>query len=172
MENVELYIRSIDGAHELNHTLRQGDVLRVGRAPKAGLAIVWDAKVSREHADLYWDGERLHVKCAEAARNPIVYDGQVGKTLSIYEGDQFRIGETTFGVATNVLRAETEIFAGQEGPDSINDDVMEQAYTSGELHDVSFANAQHQMELLSDLPELISQSRSDEELAFSWLVSY
>lgn len=164
MANVELYIRSSDGSHEINHTLQMDEVLRVGRAPKQGLAIVWDTQVSREHADLYWDGERLHVKCVENARNPIVYDGQVGKTLAIYEGDQFRIGETTFGVATNEVRQEIEMFASPNGPASIADDVMEQGFTAGELHDVSFANAQQQMELLSDLPDLISQSQSDEEL--------
>ena len=164
MSNVELYIRSSDGVHEITRTLAEDEVLRVGRAPKSGLAIGWDKQVSREHADVFWDGKMLHVKCVEAARNPIVYDGQVGRTLSIYEGDRFRIGTTTIGVATDVVEQETEFFAPSRGPASTADDVMEQGYSLGELHDVSFVNAQQQMELLSGLPDLISRSRSDEEL--------
>ncbi len=164
MTNVQLHVKSSDGTYNVKHTLPKDEVVRIGRSPKQGLAISWDKQVSREHADLFWDGDRLHVKCVEAARNPIIYDDQVGRSLSVYPGDAFRIGGTIFAVEHGFVLDTTDVFDVPNGLASIADDVMEQGFTPVELHDVSFANAQQQMELLSDVPEMISKSQSDEEL--------
>lgn len=163
---IDLSITSSDSTHRIRHSLSSGEVVRIGRAPEDGLRVPWDNKISREHADLLWDGDRLHIKCVESARNPVVYRSQLGRTLSIFKGERFMIGSTTFAV----LRPGEEDVGGaldveEQFEATTSPDVIEQSFSSQQLHHVSFGNTEQQMELLSGLPEMISASESDEDLA-------
>ena len=53
-----------------------GQTVRLGRAPENGWDVPWDQRVSREHADISWEGEYLKVRCLDAARNPAHFDDQ------------------------------------------------------------------------------------------------
>ena len=163
---VDLRIAAENAGPELRHTLVKGHVLRVGRAPLAGLAVPWDKKISREHADIFWDGNRLHVKCLESARNPIIYNSQFARAASLHGGERFTIGATTFAILSAGLQAaQDEETTDSEGEPDFGADVHEQAFSSDQLRDVSFGNTDRQMELLAELPAMISGSESDEDLA-------
>jgi len=74
-------------------------MLRLGRLPTASCPVPWDRLISRAHADLWWDGGCLTVKCLDGARNPISYDGRSVWEANVSVGDSFRIGGTTFELA-------------------------------------------------------------------------
>src|SRR5436190_16539060 len=83
-------------AHSLVKELALGQETRIGRAPKSGWTIAWDMMISREHADLTWDGERLQVRLTPNAQNPILYCSQTVRELAIRSGECFQIGQTSF----------------------------------------------------------------------------
>ncbi len=72
--------------------------VRLGRAPQEGWAVPWDMRVSREHADLRLEGDRVQVTCLSSARNAAVRQGQAVKEFTVGAGEDFRIGGTTFRV--------------------------------------------------------------------------
>lgn len=166
MSAIDLSVTGRDNSQRIRHSLPEGEVVRIGRAPNSGIKIPWDNKISREHADLFWDGDRLHIKCVEAARNPVIYNSQLGRTLSVFCGERFMIGATMFAVL--------QPGADDDGPDEEPEpefepntaaDVIEQSFSSQQLNKVAFGNTEKQMELLAGLPEMISSSESDEDLA-------
>jgi len=162
---VELHVRGVDESQSLEQTIYEGQVVRIGRAPANGWTIPWDPMISREHADACWDGEHLRVVCLDAARNSIVAGDQSLRSVDVKIGQQFRIGTSTFSLVeseayvskmeTIDLEFETETASGG----------MEQAYSAEELGQVSFGDTERQMEILANLPRMISSSQSDKELA-------
>ncbi|MBP87564.1 MAG: hypothetical protein CMJ64_12705 [Planctomycetaceae bacterium] len=169
---IDLCITARDGDRRLRRSLSKGEVLRIGRSPEDGLKVPWDKKISRERADVYWDGDRLHVRCVESARNPIIYNSQLDRTISVFCGERFTIGATTFAVLTPGANdvSNDEVLADDDpaemdGEPALGPDVVEQSYSSHDLSGVSFGNTDRQMELLAGLPGMISTSQSDEELA-------
>lgn len=73
-----------------------GREIRLGRSPKDGWAVPWDPRISREHADLLLAGDRLQVRCLEAARNSLHLRDAALRECTIGPGEEFRIGHTTF----------------------------------------------------------------------------
>lgn len=164
---LQISISGPDPSQRIQKVLNEGEVLRIGRAPQRGWAIPWDLAISREHADLCWAAGTLRVVMLPAARNPIVYRNRMTKELSITAGDWFQIGATTFqAVGTGGQQAErldedTIATEAYEEPGAV---VEQHAYSEDDLRKVAFRNAEHQIELLSKLPRMISGSQSDEEL--------
>jgi len=147
--------------------LEPSQIIRIGRAPKNGWAIPWDKTISREHADLRWSDQKLHVEMTATARNPIVYQNRMTKRLAINPGESFQIGLTTFHT--------TEVPSNLVGTSSDDPQVMhsdeeqfpvasEQAFSLDDLRRVAFRNSEHQMEVLSKLPQVIAISNTDTEL--------
>jgi len=152
--------------------------LRLGRSPESGFAVPWDPAISREQADLWWEAGHLKVKCRQAARNPIIFRGEAVREIGVAVGDTFRIGDTVFEVAHPEGDGAT---AGSPGSAVHDDDhstedyveavvgpqgvIEEYVYSAEELRCAEFRNAPGQLDILSDLPQLISASQTDEELA-------
>ena len=149
-------------SQRMEKELTEGAVIRIGRAPQSGWSIPWDMRISREHADLCWKDGELCVDCTEVSRNPIVYNEQTTKNLIIVPGESFQIGETIFQASPLAPEEfdDTNDLDFQEDSEVL----QEHAYSSEELRRIAFGNTEQQMEILANLPQLISGSRTDEEL--------
>lgn len=130
-----------------------GQVIRLGRAPRNGWAVPWDRHISREHAELALHGDdKIKVRRLEVARNYISYQGSSSNEFTLSVGEEFRIGVTSFYLA------DVEVRGSEVMP------VEEQSFRPGELKQVSFRNASHRLEVLSQLPRVISEVNNNEEL--------
>lgn len=140
-------------------TLRVGETMRLGRAPRdtGGWAVPWDYLISREHADVQWNGDELLVRCLPTARNPVYYRERPTAEFAVSVGEEFRIGTTRFRLETTAAEPRTD----DEEPSGIE----ERSFSARELRQVVFGNAGGRMEVLCQLPRLISRSRTDEEFA-------
>ena len=183
---VELVIQGPSG-QILRQQLIEGQTIRLGRAPANGWAVEWDRSISREHADLLWQNGRLSVTCLPTAANPIRLRGQPLRSVVVEGSEAFEIGQSNFFVdvkymARSNVTAQTmetvpgpliqmptpvakpepeEKFETQDADEAIE----EHSYKASELKDVSFGDTERQMEVLSDLPRLISGSTTDVDLA-------
>ncbi len=128
------------------------EVIRLGRAPRSGWAVPWDWLISREHAELHLQGDRLKVRRLDAARNPIYFDEVDTSEFLLSVGAQFRIGKTTFRLAA------------VEVDDDFPSPFEERTFHRDELKSFAFDNADHRLEVLSTLPRVISHAVNDEEL--------
>jgi len=97
----DLIATGLDPAKSWRQPLPANQTVRVGRAPRSGWMVPWDPCISRDHADVQWDGKRLTVQCVETAVNPIYYKGEPTRKFSITIGEQFRIAGTTFHLTEN-----------------------------------------------------------------------
>lgn len=121
-----------------------------------GWAVPWDDRISRQHADLRWDGERLLVTRLLDAKNPIFYRGLRRDEFEIAVGDHFVIGQTTF----SLVEQRIHVVARSEEPPTLS----EQSYSTTHLRRIRYRDANERIDTLSRLPEIISSSTSDEEL--------
>lgn len=187
---VELVVQGPEG-QTLRQQLIEGQVVRLGRAPANGWAIEWDRSISREHADLTWQNGKLSVNCLPTAANPIKLQGIPERAVVVGASEAFEIGQSTFFVdvsylpaanaVTTTMSPETEQpqwFLPPLGKIETADEVEvefqtqnaeeaadEFSYQANELKDVSFGDLELQMEMLAELPRLISGSTSDVDLA-------
>ena len=188
------------GQQEQIH-LVEAAVMRFGRAPKSGWTIPWDLQISREHADLRWNDERLKVTCTAGAANPIIYDGRLQREINVGLGETFRIGTTEFRMALSRQASEApqavashslnrpqsnQVTLDASDEDSVHikrnvspdlpdqsavetaeveGDVEEHSYAADDLKHTQFADPKRQMELLANLPRMITAAESDVELA-------
>jgi len=162
--SAEPLLISIQGqvaSQRLELALSVGATTRVGRLPLSGWAVPWDKMISREHADLTWDGARLQIELTDNARNPLMHHGKQVRKLSIEPGDWFQIGQTTF--QTLSLNGTIESPQPLEATTSFAMDAAE-GYSAADLRKFQFQNASQQLELLSELPEGLRKATSDQEL--------
>lgn len=152
-----------DTSEPVCRTLPAGKPVRLGRAPAEGWAVTGDMSISREHFDV-WDQEgQLAVRCLDTARNSIVLGSETVRQAVLACGASFRIGATTFLVlAAEPVPAASVGGAGAEVPADL---LLEYGYRPGELKQYGFGSAEQQIEILANLPRLIAQARSDDELA-------
>lgn len=133
--------------------LPDGSTVRVGRAPRAGWALPWDKLISREHADLSLEDGILTVRCLPTAQNPLVYEGQPVREVQMRQGEEFRIGRTTFALRSASIGA-------------IPPGLLEQQSLSHfELDQFEFGNSERRLELLAKLPEKMAKAVTDEDVA-------
>ncbi len=136
--------------------LLDNQTMRLGRAPRqGGLKAAWDAKISREHAELTWTGVCLQVKCLDTARNPIYFNGEPAREFSLAAGETFRIGNTRFEVCD----------AAEHVNRTVGGSFEDVSFSNDEVEQMAFRDTSRQMDLTSQLPRLIATSRSDEEFA-------
>jgi adenylate cyclase len=165
---LQVSISGPDPSQRLQKAIREGQVIRIGRAPKEGWAVPWDRAISREHADVRWLNGELKVSMIPQARNPLIHRNKMMKEVTLAAGDWFQIGETKFQAGeiaertfTKVVNDDTVNVEFDEGVGSI---MEEYAYSQEELSKVAFKNSELQLEILSRLPRLISGSHTDEDL--------
>jgi adenylate cyclase len=173
----------------------EGQVTRLGRAPASGWAISWDRSISREHADMVWKGGKLTFTCLPTAANPVRLRGAPLREIVVSGSESFEIGQTSFYVdVTNITVAVAPPTMAAEAPPAFRmsqptaqnsrsrkdaeapkevfetkdvDDVIEENFfKSADLSSVSFGDPERQLEVLSKLPQLITDAKSDVDLAY------
>ncbi len=149
----ELMVVGPDPMQSWRRLIPTGETIRLGRAPRNGWAIPWDALISREHAEMQLEGDVLHVKRLDAARNPIYYQEAESQEFVVVTGEQFRIGRTVFQLVSVVVDNDSPV------------PFEEHSFDHEELRKYSFQNADLRLEVLAKLPKEISQTATDEELA-------
>ncbi|MCA9270029.1 MAG: adenylate/guanylate cyclase domain-containing protein [Planctomycetales bacterium] len=148
---LQLVAHGAEASQTFSRALPAGATIRLGRAPRQGWATPWDPYISREHADIRLDGNRLLVRCADGATNPLYFNGQAVRELTAGVGDSFRIGKTTFTL---------EQIDFQSPPE---ESIVERTIDRIELRTRQFHDADHRLEVLCDLPAVISMAATDEE---------
>lgn len=117
-------------------------------------SVSWDDRISRRHATLLWNGNKLEVCRLDAARNAIFYQGQQRDKFSASVGEHFVIGQTTFTVLDQQVQfsqAEAPVFA-------------EQTFSAHLLRKNKYKDADKRIEALGKLPEIIGGASTDKEL--------
>jgi len=133
--------------------LLTGEPILLGRST-GEWSVPWDMQISRRHAQLVWDGRRLGVRKLPEARNPIFFHGRQVAECSLRPGDHFVIGQTSFLLVEQACHLEGDL------PEPIH----EYQYSSEELAAVLFRNPDRRLEVLSRLPEVLSEACSDEDM--------
>ena len=127
--------------------------LKLGRGTNVcDWAVRWDQAISRLHAVITWQGDRLKVRRQPGSRNPIVFHGREiaeGEEFSVAVGEKFKIGETTFLVNETV-----------EPPAPYS----QATFGVEEMQRVTFTDADKRIEALVELPALIRRAPSGTEL--------
>jgi adenylate cyclase len=152
---------------ELRRSLEPEQPVRVGRAPSPAAddlgmdlwAIPWDSTISRNHVQIVWRQNRLHVQRLPQGRNPVFYNGTGSDDFSLGIGEHFVIGDTTFRVV------EDRASVPSDEPPPV--DVA--FFTTRELRQTRYQNADQRLEVLSTLPQVIREAADDRTL-FSKLV--
>jgi len=122
----------------------------------AGLwSVPWDPHISRQHAEICWDGKSLRVRRLPSARNPIYFQGKENDEFHLNPGDCFVIGKTSFIVS----RQRVSVAADHPTP------TQQKAFGSQYLRQIAFRNPNYRLEVLSRLPRVVSRAVADAELA-------
>jgi len=129
------------------------ETILLGRG-EGPLAVIWDKKVSRQHAELHLAEGVLRVRRLPSARNAITVKGRDSTSFEIRPGEHFIIGETTFTLADDRVDIEAQ------GPAPFE----QRSYASQEIQAVRYRDADERIDVLSRLPSLISGADEDDEL--------
>jgi len=127
--------------------------IELGRGDQAW-GVNWDTRISRQHATLQWKEGRLLVEIIPGASNPIFYQGVEEDRFEIELGEHFVIGETTFAVADSHLEATLQDI----------EPAVERIFSAGDLQELPFGDPQQRIDILGQLPEIISRADNDTEL--------
>jgi adenylate cyclase len=140
--------------------LPESDAVLLGRST-AHWQVTWDARISRQHVELQRTESGLCVRKLEHAGNPVFHNGAPQHELLLQPGEHFVIGETTF------TYTESEVIATLDH----STPAIEQTFLLDDLQHVQFDKTPQRIDLLSQLPDLISNAGDDHEL-FSKLVTW
>ncbi|MGE0609722.1 MAG: adenylate/guanylate cyclase domain-containing protein [Pirellulales bacterium] len=149
----DLIAQGPEPQHRWRRTIRPGERFLIGRA--AGpWTVTWDERISRQHAELAWTNGRLTIHKLPAARNPVFVSGRESADFSIRPGEHFVIGQTTFTLTNDLV----QVSLAAPHP------VEEQTFSAQYLRRIRFHNADHRIDVLSRLPDLISGAANEHEL--------
>ena len=149
----DLIAQGLEAQHRWRRPLRPGERFNLGR--EAGSwSTAWDDRISRQHAELCFRDGRLAVRHLPGARNPVFFHGREEDEFEVRPGEHFVIGQTTFSVTSD--QAAVSLAAPQP--------VEEQTFSPQYLRRIRFHNADHRIDVLSRLPDLISGAATDSEL--------
>jgi len=133
--------------------LPPGQPVVLGRG-EGGWSIKWDGHISRRHCTVTWSEGRLEVEKLPTARNPIFVHGEEVNSVVLRPGEHFVIGQTTFWLA------DEQVSITMNAPQPLK----EQTFSAQYLQQIRFRNADHRIEVLSRLPEVISGAAGETEL--------
>lgn len=151
---LELIVNGPEANQQWRREIPAGEVVRIGRAPRNGWAVPWDLLISREHCEITLSDNLVTVKRLDAARNPVYFQEVDTREFSITAGQGFRIGQTMFQLVS------VGVTDGQSGSH-----IEEQSFGPDQLKLFKFQNAEERLEVLAKLPDAISSTRTDKELA-------
>ncbi|MBI3837850.1 MAG: FHA domain-containing protein [Planctomycetia bacterium] len=150
----DLIAQGADAQHRWRRTLIVGRPVVLGRAPNCW-PTSWDDRVSRQHAELSWNGQRLLVRQLPGARNPIFVKGRPVANFEVAPGEHFVIGETTFTLTDERVNVSLDVPVP----------VQQQTFSSQYLQNIQFRHTGAHIDVLGRLPEVISGASSDSELS-------
>lgn len=136
-------------------SLPSGSAIPLGRTAEL-FCVPWDKRISRTHAMLIWDGRLLHVSRHIDARNPVFFRGHQDDQFHLQIGEHFVIGATTFTLANQQIEV--------TGDTNRHDQLVEESFTTKQLAEVHYQDAQRRVDALARLPSVLSSSANDEEL--------
>lgn len=139
--------------HRFRRTIPEQTPIRIGRAPRDGWNVPWDLAISREHVDLLLVGDTLQVKRLRTSRNPVFFRGEPCDEFEMQPGEEFQISDTVFRFL--VIQFDSGLDAN----------VAESSYSGEALLNAEFSHPDLKLEMLSRLPKLICEARSDRDLA-------
>lgn len=149
----ELVVSGPEPMQRWRRPIAPGEVIRLGRAPRSGWAVPWDALISREHAEIQMVNGKLRVRRLDSARNPVYFQEAEVLDFLVSSGEQFRIGRTVFQMVSADLETDSKSPAS------------ERSFHPDELKKVAFQHPDQRLEALSKLPKAIAQTTTDEDLA-------
>ena len=155
----DLIAQGTDPHHRWRHRLPEDQEIVLGRQGNLW-AIPWDSHISATHASLCWQAGQLTVSQLVETRNPIFFRGRKENQFQIGIGEHFVIGTTTFTLTDEKLLL------------SINEPLpaTEKTFSAQDLQAIRYRNADQQIDVLSELPKIISSAENDDEL-FGQLVN-
>jgi adenylate cyclase len=148
----DLIAQGPDPQHRWRRTLPSHRPVVLGR--HAAWSVPWDDRISREHVEFSWNGERLDVRVLSDARNPVFVHGKQLAQFELKPGEHFVIGNTTFSLSDDRVTVSLDV----------PQPMQEQAFSSQYLRRMRFRNADQRIENLNRLPEIIAGATSDTEL--------
>jgi adenylate cyclase len=160
-----LHAQSNCRQHQTRTPLSKMHIVTIGRRPVDKCnkcAVFWDPQVSRQHAHLEVLAGGIQLTCLPQARNPLLVDDRPCRNATITAGSSFRIGSTSFAVTMG--RSKPEFGNSDEPPDE-GESADQLAYDSAELMQVALPDSADKMQILCDLPDIVSAARSDIDLA-------
>ncbi|WP_435010389.1 adenylate/guanylate cyclase domain-containing protein [Tundrisphaera lichenicola] len=149
----DLIAQGNEPQHRWRRPLVSGEWLLLGRGV-GSLSVPWDKKVSRQHAEVRLVEKVLEVRRLPSARNAITVRGLESNLFSLRPGEHFVIGETTFTLADESYELAPEPPAPIE----------QRSYAYQEIQSARYRDADHRIDVLSRLPNLISGADDDQEL--------
>lgn len=136
--------------------LEPGQKLVLGRGREADLPVPWDPHISRRHVELVWTGRVLDVRRLTDATNPLIAQGETVERVEIPVGQHFVLGSTCFMVGDPLLR---------ESPTSPSAAPVEEVtFSRQSLQHVQFRDPDKRIEVLSHLPVILGDARTEAEL--------
>src|SRR5688500_11830874 len=139
----DLIAQGPDPQHRWRRTLPSQRPVVLGRHG-ATWSVPWDDRISREHVEVSWNGERLEVRALADARNPVFVHGKQLAHFELKPGEHFVIGNTTFSLSDDHVNVSLDV----------PQPMQEQAFSSQYLRRMRFRNADQRIENLSRLPEI------------------
>ena len=155
----DLIAQGTDPHHRWRHRLPEDQEIVLGRQGNYW-SVPWDSHISATHASLCWQAGRLSVSQLFETRNPIFFRGRKEQQFQIGIGEHFGIGTTTFTLADEKLL----LSINEPLPDT------EKTFSAQDLQALQYRNADQQIDVLSELPKIISSAGSDDDL-FGQLVN-
>ena len=127
--------------------------IEVGRTTKSH-RVPWDVQVSRRHVILKPDDIGVRVEKIPEASNPVFFDGKEVDSFLLKPGEHFVIGQTTFSLT------DAKAFVTMDAPSPIS----QRTFSPELLRQVPYRNADRRIEILNQLPEVISSAGDVGEL--------
>jgi adenylate cyclase len=153
---IELIIENQNSRETRRVTLESGRTYVLGRDSEADIPVAADPYISRQHVEIsLLAGDRVAVRKLEAASGPIFLVGRQVASGELAPGEHFVLGGTRFTIVDE---------APGPGSPSPAQTVEEVAFTPEALARVQYRDADHRIEVLSHLPEIIWGTGSEGEL--------
>jgi adenylate cyclase len=131
--------------------LTPGTRYRLGRAPDVELAIPWDPRISRHHAEAWLHNGQLQVARFPESQQPIFYDGHMVERCTVGAQGRFVLGTTALELV--------------EGSDPLPEQPLEErAFSPQQLRRIRYHDPENRIAVLTHLPEVIAGARTDVEL--------
>ena len=150
---MELVIQA-EGQSSVSRKLNIADSFSIGRGAEADLQVPTDLQMSRIHAWVTVGQQGVIIKKEPLAKNPLIFLGETRNEICLSVGEQCIIGHTLIS-----LRYSLQI---SDSPGASI--VHEQTFSSVELLNLHFSDAEKRLEVLTQLPLLIQNASSNKEL--------